>query len=144
MVLPSTWSTSCFMGQTPLLKTPQGTLLFTFVPFMIRQVRQQNPLPLSIITVITVALQRRHLVVCLNHLNESLSLSLANQESSVRVLLYRGANKEARNKHGQTPFQVNDIHGNIQYMLIRLSILSYLCLENILCFFEGSRNGRPF
>lgn len=33
--------------------------------------------------------------------------SLNDQESCVRVLLYRGANKEAKNKHGQTPFQVN-------------------------------------
>lgn len=32
---------------------------------------------------------------------------LTYQESCVRVLLYRGANKEAKNKHGQTPFQVN-------------------------------------
>lgn len=27
----------------------------------------------------------------------------------MRVLLYRGANKEAKNKHGQTPFQVNAV-----------------------------------
>lgn len=33
--------------------------------------------------------------------------SLNDQESCVRVLLYRGANKEAKNKHGQTPFQVH-------------------------------------
>lgn len=38
--------------------------------------------------------------------NQSLT-SLNDQESCVRVLLYRGANKEAKNKHGQTPFQVN-------------------------------------
>lgn len=35
--------------------------------------------------------------------------SLNDQESCVRVLLYRGANKEAKNKHGQTPFQVNGL-----------------------------------
>ncbi len=32
MALPSTWSICCFMGQTPLLKMPQGTLHFTFLP----------------------------------------------------------------------------------------------------------------
>uniref|UniRef100_A0AAZ3QWS4 SH3 and multiple ankyrin repeat domains 1 n=1 Tax=Oncorhynchus tshawytscha TaxID=74940 RepID=A0AAZ3QWS4_ONCTS len=33
--------------------------------------------------------------------------ALYNKESCVRVLLYRGANKEMKNKHGQTPFQVS-------------------------------------
>ncbi|KAG9349940.1 hypothetical protein JZ751_026293, partial [Albula glossodonta] len=31
--------------------------------------------------------------------------ALYNKESCVRILLYRGANKEAKNKNGQTPFQ---------------------------------------
>uniref|UniRef100_A0A3B4YFU3 SH3 and multiple ankyrin repeat domains 1 n=1 Tax=Seriola lalandi dorsalis TaxID=1841481 RepID=A0A3B4YFU3_SERLL len=42
--------------------------------------------------------------------NTALHISaLYNKESCVRVLLYRGANREAKNKHGQTPFQVNDM-----------------------------------
>ncbi|KAM4623881.1 SH3 and multiple ankyrin repeat domains protein 1-like [Polymixia lowei] len=40
--------------------------------------------------------------------------ALYNQESCVRVLLYRGANKEAKNKHGQTPFQVAVMSGNFE------------------------------
>lgn len=38
MVLLNTWSICCFMGQTLLLKMPQGTLHFTFQPCTIRQV----------------------------------------------------------------------------------------------------------
>ncbi|XP_056153610.1 SH3 and multiple ankyrin repeat domains protein 1-like [Lampris incognitus] len=40
--------------------------------------------------------------------------ALYNQESCVRVLLYRGANKEAKNKHGQAPFQVAIMAGNFE------------------------------
>ncbi|KAI5619895.1 SH3 and multiple ankyrin repeat domains protein 1-like [Silurus asotus] len=36
------------------------------------------------------------------------------QESCVRVLLYRGANKEMKNKHGQTPFQVAVMSGHFE------------------------------
>ncbi|KAM3591387.1 uncharacterized protein V6R79_001133 [Siganus canaliculatus] len=35
-------------------------------------------------------------------------------ESCVRVLLYRGANKEAKNKHGQTPFQLAIMSGHFE------------------------------
>lgn len=38
MVLHNTWSICCFMGQTLLLKIPQGTLHFTFRPSITRQV----------------------------------------------------------------------------------------------------------
>ncbi|XP_061088424.1 SH3 and multiple ankyrin repeat domains protein 1-like [Conger conger] len=38
--------------------------------------------------------------------------ALYNKESCVRILLYRGANKEAKNKNGQTPFQVAVMSGN--------------------------------
>ena len=38
MALHNTWSICCFMGQTSLLKMPQGTLHFTFQPCTIRQV----------------------------------------------------------------------------------------------------------
>lgn len=41
--------------------------------------------------------------------NQHVFPSSNDQESCVRVLLYRGANKEAKNKHGQTPFQVNTV-----------------------------------
>ncbi|KAG7264998.1 hypothetical protein CRUP_017158, partial [Coryphaenoides rupestris] len=40
--------------------------------------------------------------------------ALYNKENCVRVLLYRGANKEAKNKHGQTPFQVAVMSGNFE------------------------------
>ncbi|XP_068610359.1 LOW QUALITY PROTEIN: SH3 and multiple ankyrin repeat domains protein 1-like [Brachionichthys hirsutus] len=40
--------------------------------------------------------------------------ALYNQESCVRVLLYRGANKEAKNKHGQTPFQLAIMSGHFE------------------------------
>ncbi|XP_057178041.1 SH3 and multiple ankyrin repeat domains protein 1 isoform X1 [Triplophysa rosa] len=37
-----------------------------------------------------------------------------NKESCMRVLLYRGAKKEIKNKHGQTPFQVAVMSGNFE------------------------------
>eukprot|EP00063_Salmo_salar_P037578 XP_014012413.1 PREDICTED: SH3 and multiple ankyrin repeat domains protein 1-like [Salmo salar] len=40
--------------------------------------------------------------------------ALYNKESCVRVLLYRGANKEIKNKHGQTPFQVAVMSGHFE------------------------------
>ncbi|KAG7492113.1 hypothetical protein MATL_G00010850 [Megalops atlanticus] len=40
--------------------------------------------------------------------------ALYNKESCVRILLYRGANKEAKNKNGQTPFQVAVMSGNFE------------------------------
>ncbi|XP_069547555.1 SH3 and multiple ankyrin repeat domains protein 1-like [Brachyistius frenatus] len=40
--------------------------------------------------------------------------ALYNKESCVRVLLYRGANKEAKNKHGQTPFQLAVMSGHFE------------------------------
>ncbi|XP_062298344.1 SH3 and multiple ankyrin repeat domains protein 1-like [Scomber scombrus] len=47
--------------------------------------------------------------------NTALHISaLYNKESCVRVLLYRGANKEAKNKHGQTPFQLAVLSGNFE------------------------------
>ncbi|XP_023805252.1 SH3 and multiple ankyrin repeat domains protein 1-like isoform X3 [Oryzias latipes] len=47
--------------------------------------------------------------------NTALHISaLYNKESCVRVLLYRGANKEAKNKHGQTPFQVAIMAGHFE------------------------------
>ncbi|MEQ2220961.1 hypothetical protein ILYODFUR_010898 [Ilyodon furcidens] len=47
--------------------------------------------------------------------NTALHISaLYNKESCVRVLLYRGANKEAKNKHGQTPFQVAVMCGHFE------------------------------
>uniref|UniRef100_A0A3Q3AHP2 SH3 and multiple ankyrin repeat domains 1 n=1 Tax=Kryptolebias marmoratus TaxID=37003 RepID=A0A3Q3AHP2_KRYMA len=39
---------------------------------------------------------------------------LYHTESCIRVLLYRGANKEAKNKHGQTPFQVAVLSGHFE------------------------------
>lgn len=98
MALPSTWSICCFMGQTRLLRMPQGTQLFIFLPCTTRQVWK-----VIITSFITLFIS---LKVLTDHLL-SLSLSLNDQESCVRVLLYRGANKEAKNKHGQTPFQVH-------------------------------------
>ncbi|KAM9716507.1 SH3 and multiple ankyrin repeat domains protein 1-like isoform 1-T2 [Menidia menidia] len=47
--------------------------------------------------------------------NTALHISaLYNKESCARVLLYRGANKEAKNKHGQTPFQVAVVSGHFE------------------------------
>ncbi|KAM6951138.1 LOW QUALITY PROTEIN: SH3 and multiple ankyrin repeat domains protein 1-like [Aplochiton taeniatus] len=47
--------------------------------------------------------------------NTALHISaLYNKENCVRVLLYRGANKEAKNKHGQTPFQVAVVSGHFE------------------------------
>ncbi|XP_077594355.1 SH3 and multiple ankyrin repeat domains protein 1-like [Stigmatopora nigra] len=47
--------------------------------------------------------------------NTALHISaLYNKESCVRVLLYRGANREAKNKHGQTPFQLAVISGHFE------------------------------
>ncbi|XP_070846625.1 SH3 and multiple ankyrin repeat domains protein 1-like [Chaetodon trifascialis] len=47
--------------------------------------------------------------------NTALHISaLYNKESCVRVLLYRGANKEAKNKHGQTPFQLAIMSGHFE------------------------------
>ncbi|XP_072228843.1 SH3 and multiple ankyrin repeat domains protein 1-like [Leuresthes tenuis] len=47
--------------------------------------------------------------------NTALHISaLYNKESCARVLLYRGANKEAKNKHGQTPFQVAVMSGHFE------------------------------
>nr|XP_029133835.1 SH3 and multiple ankyrin repeat domains protein 1-like [Labrus bergylta] len=47
--------------------------------------------------------------------NTALHISaLYNKESCVRVLLYRGANKEAKNKHGQTPFQLAVLSGHFE------------------------------
>ncbi|XP_035987907.1 SH3 and multiple ankyrin repeat domains protein 1 isoform X6 [Fundulus heteroclitus] len=47
--------------------------------------------------------------------NTALHISaLYNKESCVRVLLYRGANREAKNKHGQTPFQVAVMSGHFE------------------------------
>ncbi|KAM9837687.1 SH3 and multiple ankyrin repeat domains protein 1-like [Aulostomus maculatus] len=47
--------------------------------------------------------------------NSALHISaLYNKESCVRVLLYRGANKEAKNKHGQTPFQLAALSGHFE------------------------------
>ncbi|XP_037133312.1 SH3 and multiple ankyrin repeat domains protein 1-like isoform X3 [Syngnathus acus] len=47
--------------------------------------------------------------------NTALHISaLYNKESCVRVLLYRGANREAKNKHGQTPFQLAVMSGNFE------------------------------
>ncbi|XP_061911951.1 SH3 and multiple ankyrin repeat domains protein 1-like [Entelurus aequoreus] len=40
--------------------------------------------------------------------------ALYNKESCARVLLYRGANKEAKNKHGQTPFQLAVMSGHFE------------------------------
>nr|XP_057917632.1 SH3 and multiple ankyrin repeat domains protein 1-like [Doryrhamphus excisus] len=40
--------------------------------------------------------------------------ALYNKESCVRVLLYRGANKEAKNKHGQNPFQLAVMSGHFE------------------------------
>ncbi|XP_041938568.1 SH3 and multiple ankyrin repeat domains protein 1-like isoform X2 [Alosa sapidissima] len=40
--------------------------------------------------------------------------ALYNKENCVRVLLYRGANKETKNKHGQTPFQVAVMSGHFE------------------------------
>ncbi|CDQ58695.1 unnamed protein product [Oncorhynchus mykiss] len=44
--------------------------------------------------------------------------ALYNKESCVRVLLYRGANKEMKNKHGQTPFQVSITTSCFQFIYI--------------------------
>ncbi|XP_041671757.1 SH3 and multiple ankyrin repeat domains protein 1-like isoform X1 [Cheilinus undulatus] len=47
--------------------------------------------------------------------NTALHISaLYNKESCVRVLLYRGANREAKNKRGQTPFQLAVMSGNFE------------------------------
>ncbi|XP_058476326.1 SH3 and multiple ankyrin repeat domains protein 1-like isoform X2 [Solea solea] len=47
--------------------------------------------------------------------NSALHISaLYDKESCVRVLLYRGANKEAKNKHGQTPFQLAVMSGHFE------------------------------
>ncbi|XP_067344180.1 SH3 and multiple ankyrin repeat domains protein 1-like isoform X1 [Channa argus] len=47
--------------------------------------------------------------------NTALHISaLYNKERCVRVLLYRGANKEAKNKHGQTPFQLAVMSGHFE------------------------------
>ncbi|XP_074475309.1 SH3 and multiple ankyrin repeat domains protein 1-like isoform X1 [Sebastes fasciatus] len=47
--------------------------------------------------------------------NTALHISaLYNKESCIRVLLYRGANKEAKNKHGQTPFQLAIMSGHFE------------------------------
>ncbi|XP_031698906.1 SH3 and multiple ankyrin repeat domains protein 1-like isoform X1 [Anarrhichthys ocellatus] len=47
--------------------------------------------------------------------NTALHISaLYNKESCVRVLLYRGANKEAKNKLGQTPFQLAIMSGHFE------------------------------
>ncbi|KAK7919760.1 hypothetical protein WMY93_011044 [Mugilogobius chulae] len=47
--------------------------------------------------------------------NTALHISaLYNKESCVRVLLYRGANKEAKNKHGHTPFQLAVMSGHFE------------------------------
>ncbi|XP_075313537.1 SH3 and multiple ankyrin repeat domains protein 1-like [Odontesthes bonariensis] len=47
--------------------------------------------------------------------NTALHISaLYNKESCARVLLYRGANKEAKNKHGQPPFQVAVMSGHFE------------------------------
>ncbi|TRY93619.1 hypothetical protein DNTS_027247, partial [Danionella cerebrum] len=47
--------------------------------------------------------------------NTALHISaLYNKESCVRVLLYRGAKKEIKNKHGHTPFQVAVMSGNFE------------------------------
>ncbi|CAN9508545.1 unnamed protein product [Ophioblennius macclurei] len=47
--------------------------------------------------------------------NTALHIStLYNKESCVRVLLYRGANKEAKNKHGQSPFQLAVMSGHFE------------------------------
>ncbi|XP_062415978.1 SH3 and multiple ankyrin repeat domains protein 1-like isoform X2 [Pungitius pungitius] len=47
--------------------------------------------------------------------NTALHISaLYNKESCVRVLLYRGANKEAKNKLGQTPFQLAVLSGHFE------------------------------
>uniref|UniRef100_A0A3B4YVL8 SH3 and multiple ankyrin repeat domains 1 n=1 Tax=Seriola lalandi dorsalis TaxID=1841481 RepID=A0A3B4YVL8_SERLL len=47
--------------------------------------------------------------------NTALHISaLYNKESCVRVLLYRGANREAKNKHGQTPFQLAVMSGHFE------------------------------
>lgn len=43
MALPNIWSICCFMGQTPLLKMPQGTLHFIFLPCTTRQVSKEIP-----------------------------------------------------------------------------------------------------
>uniref|UniRef100_A0A9J8BIG2 SH3 and multiple ankyrin repeat domains protein 1-like n=1 Tax=Cyprinus carpio carpio TaxID=630221 RepID=A0A9J8BIG2_CYPCA len=40
--------------------------------------------------------------------------ALYNKESCARVLLYRGASKEIKNKHGQTPFQVAVMSGHFE------------------------------
>ncbi|XP_029933680.1 SH3 and multiple ankyrin repeat domains protein 1-like [Myripristis murdjan] len=40
--------------------------------------------------------------------------ALYNKESCARVLLYRGANKEAKNKQGQTPFQLAVMSGHFE------------------------------
>lgn len=116
--LPSTWSICCFMGQTPLLKMPQGTLLSTFLPCTTRRVWKQ--------------------ILCMKHYyynkylqafqpaGVNLSLPLYElQESCVRVLLYRGANKEAKNKHGQTPFQVNYSSHRLNNMCLFLVVQNW-------------------
>ncbi|KAK5850670.1 hypothetical protein PBY51_001528 [Eleginops maclovinus] len=47
--------------------------------------------------------------------NSALHISaLYNKESCIRVLLYRGANREAKNKHGQTPFQLAIMSGHFE------------------------------
>ncbi|XP_029311533.1 SH3 and multiple ankyrin repeat domains protein 1-like [Cottoperca gobio] len=47
--------------------------------------------------------------------NTALHISaLYNKESCIRVLLYRGAYKEAKNKHGQTPFQLAIMSGHFE------------------------------
>ncbi|XP_031147179.1 SH3 and multiple ankyrin repeat domains protein 1-like isoform X1 [Sander lucioperca] len=47
--------------------------------------------------------------------NTALHISaLYNKESCIRVLLYRGANREAKNKHGQTPFQLAIMSGHFE------------------------------
>ncbi|XP_029384252.1 SH3 and multiple ankyrin repeat domains protein 1-like [Echeneis naucrates] len=47
--------------------------------------------------------------------NTALHISaLYNKESCVRVLLYRGANREAKNKHGQSPFQLAVMSGHFE------------------------------
>ncbi|XP_034070280.1 LOW QUALITY PROTEIN: SH3 and multiple ankyrin repeat domains protein 1-like [Gymnodraco acuticeps] len=47
--------------------------------------------------------------------NSALHISaLYNKENCIRVLLYRGANREAKNKHGQTPFQVAIMSGHFE------------------------------
>lgn len=78
--------------------------------------------PLYKKTIMTVIIMPAFLKLLTDHFP-----SLNDQESCVRVLLYRGANKEAKNKHGQTPFQVNCLAANAVCIFIMFTKWNCIC-----------------